>query len=180
MERSGIVSVTSTSDEQEDRRRRRRPVLRGVAAMLAVLGLAAMAGAPVAAAGSKVDHVREFRHHKIREVYYPDDICGARSGWTTYDITWHLVVTNLGDDYHASYVETGTYTTDLDDPAFDDYTSQFTEAVHVNLTRGGTSATAVLFHDFPGTVTIKTQAVLIVVDGEVRVDRQVFDVSGCP
>ena len=156
-----------------------RPIRR-VAAVAAAIVVSSLLAAPVAAAARTVDQIRDGGHHEVSTVYYPDDICGPRSGWTTYDVTWHLRVQDFGDTFNATYVETGTYTTDLDDPAFDDYSSQFTGAVHVNVTKSGVAVTTDLWHDFPGSITIRTSLVFVVRDGAVQVDREVFYVSGCP
>ena len=154
--------------------------IRRFAVTAAALMLSSLAAVPVAAAADSVDHVRDGRHHEIRTVYYPDDICGPRSGWTTYDVTWQVRITDFGDTYHVSYVETGTYETDFDNPTIDDYSSQFTEAAQVSLTKGGVAVTTNMFHDFPGSIMIRTRLVLVEKDGTVLVDRDVFDVSGCP
>jgi hypothetical protein len=64
-------------------------------------------------------------------------------------LTWtdHLLVTDLGDSLHVVFGEQGTYATDFDDPAIEDYTSQFTDAEHFNITCGGTVVYTVQFHD---------------------------------
>ena len=87
---------------------------------------------------------------------------------------------DLGDSLHVSYTETGSYATDFDDPAIDDYASQFTEAQHFNLTRGGTVTWTEQFHDFPGTIQIKSHVTFVEVDGEARVDLSTLEVTGCP
>ena len=123
---------------------------------------------------------RDGGHHEVSTVYYPDDICGPRSGWTTWDVTWHLRVTDLGDAFQATYTETGKYSTDLDDPAFQDYTSQYTEVVHFTGTRGGAAINVVQFHDFPGTIRIRARLVFVANDTGVHVDRDILEVTGCP
>ena len=125
-------------------------------------------------------HFRESNHKFVNTVYFPDDICGPRAGWTTFVVTDHLVVTDLGDSVHVVFGENGRYTTDLDDPAFADYSSQFTDAFHFNLTRGGTEVATEQFHDFPGTIRIRVHINFVAVDGEVRVDRESLSVTGCP
>lgn len=145
---------------------------------LALAGVMLLA-APVSAA-SPVTHTRDSAQKEVYSVYFPDDICGPRAGWTTFVLTRVLHVTDLGDSVHITAIDTGRYTTDFDDPAIDDYKSQFTEALHFNLTRGGTVTFNYEFHDFPGDITIQGQNVFVEVDGEVLVDREVFRVDGCP
>ena len=139
-----------------------------------------LAAAPSAMAAGPIDHVRDGGHHEISVAYYPDDICGPRSGWTTYDVTWHVAVTSSDTGASLTYVGTGTYATDFDDPAIEDYASQFTETQHVNYTPGGVVVATDLEHDFPGSITIHVRLVAVEVDGVVRVDREILDVSGCP
>ena len=156
----------------------RRKIRRSVAIVTAALAL--LAASASSAWATPPELIRDGQHHEVTTRYFPDDICGARSGWTTFDMTWHLRVTAFENTYQANYVETGTYSTDLDDPAFEDYTSQLTEAVHLNLTKGGTAITTVQQHDFPGSIRIRVQVVFVAgVDG-VRVDRDILEVSGCP
>jgi hypothetical protein len=150
---------------------------------LTALGLA-LAGAllavtPVAAA-SPVVHTRDSAQKETYSVYFPDDICGPRAGWTTFVLTRLLHVTDLGDSLHVTAIDTGRYSTDFDDPAIEDYESQFTEALHVNMTRGGTVTFNYEFHDFPGDITIRGQTVFVEIDGQVMVDRESFRVDGCP
>jgi hypothetical protein len=145
-----------------------------IAAMLVII-----ASVPAAAAGP-VEHVRESAQHEIKVAYYPDDICGPRGGWTTYSLTWHYQVTDLGDSVHVGYVETGAYSANYDDPALEDTTGQFTEAIHFNLTRGGTATYTEQFHDFLGTIQIWVHITIAEQNGIVRLDRSVLKVTGCP
>jgi hypothetical protein len=146
------------------------------------IGLSAvlmMAASPVFAASPIVtDGASE--HSEIRTVYFPDDICGPRAAWYTIEVTWHWHLTDLGDGYSFVYTETGTYHVDFDDPRIEDIDSQFTEAFHETATRGGTIVSTEQFHDFPGTITIRVHVMVVEVDGELRVDRVVNDVEGCP
>jgi hypothetical protein len=155
------------------------PFVRRAIVGLAVLGLALATTAP-ASAGSPVAHERDGGHKDVTVHYFPDDICGPRASWVTVTVTWRLRITDLGDSWHLVYGETGTYTADYVDPATPDYKSQFTNAVHINLTRGGTYVYTDQWHDFPSPIVIRSHIVFVEVDGEVRVDRFVDDVSGCP
>jgi hypothetical protein len=153
----------------------------GLSAAVAVAALAtAVVAGPVAAA-SPVEHGGDIGHHVIKTEYFPDDICGPRSGWTTFDETFHLRYTQLPDgSYTFSHVETGTYHTDFDDPTIPSYDSQFTEADHGTVTPGETSIYTSEFHDFPGTITIREHIVFVQVGDEVRIDQDVLTVDGCP
>jgi hypothetical protein len=152
----------------------------GSAALAALTLAGTLAVVPTVAAAGPIDHLRDGDHHEVSVVYYPDDICGPRSGWTTYDVTWHVGVTSSDDAYHLTYVENGTYAIDFDDPAIADATSQFTDAQHVNFTPGGVFVATDLEHDFPDTVRIRLQLVAVEQGGVVRVSREILDVSGCP
>ena len=149
-------------------------------AVLAATMIASISAVPGAAAGTAIDHFSDDAHHEVSTVYYPDDICGPRSGWTTYDVTWHVRVTASDTGYHVTYVETGTYATDFDDPALQDSSSQFTETLHVNITPGGVSVATDVQHDFPGTIRIRARLVFVERGGVVHVDRDILEVSGCP
>ena len=150
---------------------------------LTALGLmvaGALLAATTVAAASPVDNARDSAQKETYSVYFPDDICGRRAGWTTFVLTRLLQITDLGDSVHVTAIDTGRYSTDFDDPAIEDYESQFTEALHFNLTRGGTVTYNYEFHDFPGDITIQGQTVFVEVDGQVMVDRESFRVEGCP
>src|SRR5262245_42876101 len=151
---------------------------RGLVAV-AVLGLALATTAP-AAAGNPPVHERDGGHKEVTVHYFPDDICGPRASWVTVTVTWHLRITDLGDSWHLAYGETGTYVADYVDPATPDYESQFTNAVHINLTRGGTFVYTDQWHDFPSPIVIRSHVVFVERDGVVQVDRVIDRVSGCP
>jgi hypothetical protein len=139
-----------------------------------------LAAAPVAAA-SPVAHARFSAHRQVSTVYYPDDICGPRAGWTTYVLTYHWQSTERPDgSFNFSYIETGTYHTDFDDPTIPSYDSQFTGAQHGTLTRGGTQIFTFQWHDFPGSITIHEQMLFVQVGDEVKLDRDDLRVDGCP
>ena len=155
----------------------RRPIgfALGVAMAISVL-----AAGPVAAA-SPVGHARSSAHREVSTTYYPDDICGPRSGWTTAVVTYHWQYTERSDGtFNFSYVETGIYHTDFDDPTLPDYDSQFTGAQHGTVTRGGTQIYTSQLHDFPGSITIHEQVLFVQVGDEVMLDRDDLRVEGCP
>jgi hypothetical protein len=151
---------------------------------LIVLCMAAAAAsglAPMAAAASPVFHLRDSGHQEVSREYYPDDICGPRSGWTDYVVTWHVAITSLSDDtFNFVYGETGTYHTDFDDPSIPSYDSQFTEAQHGTATLGDTLVFTNQFHDYPGTIQIRSHITFVQVGDEIEVNRDAEYVSGCP
>ena len=139
-----------------------------------------MSAAPALGAGPPT-HIRESGHKEVTTVYFPDDICGPRAGWTTFTETWQFHVVDLGDSIHLIAPETGRYHTDFDDPSIEDVDAQWTETVSFQLTRGGTVVFSEQLHDFlGGDVRIHSQVVFVEVDGTVKVDRQIFRVEGCP
>jgi hypothetical protein len=136
--------------------------------------------APTAAA-SPVLHAGESAHREASTVYYPDDICGPRSGWTDYIATFQWKYTERADGtFNFVYVENGTYHTDFDDPTIPSYDSQFTGTQHGTVTRGGTAIFTSQWHDFPGSITIREQIIFVQVGDEVRLDRDILVVDGCP
>ena len=76
--------------------------------------------------------------------------------------------------------ESGRYETDFDDPSIEDYSSQFTEAGHFNITPGGVVVYTMQFHDFPGTIDIRQHVVFVESNGSVKVERDDLTVTGCP
>ena len=153
---------------------RRRSV--GVLFVLLVLVVPA-----VAASAEPPTRFKEIVHKFVHTQVFGDDICGDRSGEDTFTVTSRFIATDFGDGtINVVYGETGTYNTDFDDPNIEDHTSQFTEAGHFRLTRGGTVTWTEQFHDFPGTIRIHTQVVVVEVEGQIKVDREVLSVTGCP
>lgn len=148
----------------------------GLATVLATLGLAANAGLAAAA----VTHIHVSQRNVVTTEYFPDDICGPRAGWTTFVSSSKLVVTDLGDSLHATFTEHGTYFTDFDDPAIEDYSSSFTGAFEFNLTPGGTTTLTNQWRDFPGTIRIHEHVNFVQVGDDILVNRDELSVTGCP
>jgi hypothetical protein len=137
--------------------------------------------APAASAASPVGHAGESVHREVSRIYWPDDICGPRAGWTEVVVTvqWKYIERPDGS-FNFHFMETGTYHTDFDDPTIADYDSQFTLAEHGTVTPGGTAVVTSQWHDFPGSITIQERIVVVQVGDEVKVDRYVLYVDGCP
>ena len=148
----------------------------GLATLLATLGLSANTGMAAAA----VTNIHVKQSNVVTTEYFPDDICGPRAGWTTSVSSYKLVVTDLGDSFHATFTEHGTYFTDFDDPASEDYSSSFTGAFEFNLTRGGTTTLTNQWRDFPGTIRIHEHINFVQVGDDILVDRDELSVTGCP
>jgi hypothetical protein len=151
-----------------------------IAATLAVA--ATLLGAvPAVAADSPVLHDRGSARMEVTRLYFPDDICGPRGGWTEFVTTYHWGYTQRPDGaFNFSYVETGTYHTDFDDPSIPSYDSQFTGAEHGTITSGGAAIYTNQWHDFPGNITIHEQVLFVQVGDEVQLDRYTLRVDGCP
>ncbi len=146
------------------------------------LALALWVIAVVPAAGaSPVLHARDAAHREVSTVYYPDDICGPRAGWTTFVVTFHLSYVERPDGtWSFNYLETGTYHTDFDDPTIPSYDGQFTGPQHGTITPGGVETYNGEWHDFPGSITIHEHVVFVQVGDEVKIDRDDLRVEGCP
>jgi hypothetical protein len=159
------------------RKHARRSIGLGLGAAIAITVLAAGS----VAAASPVGHARAGAQRQVETIYYPDDICGPRSGWTTVTTTFRWSYIELSDGrFNFSYTETGTYHTDFDDPSIPSYDSQFTGAQHGTVTRGGTQIFTSTWHDFPGSITIREQILFVQVGDEVKIDRDDLLVEGCP
>jgi hypothetical protein len=126
-------------------------------------------------------HVRTSVHREVSTEYHSEDICGPRAGWTTAVGTTTWQYTELPDgSLNFSFVETGTYHTDFDDPSIPSYDSHFTGAQHGTITRGGTEIFTSQWRDFPGSITIHEQVLFVQVGDEVKIDRDELRVDGCP
>lgn len=153
---------------------RRIPFLLAVAAVMLTVG-------PVSAAQDPVLHDGARAQKEVALEYFPDDICGPRAGWTEFVTTYQWKYTELRDgSFNFVYIETGSYHTDFDDPSIPSEDSQFTGAFHGTITRGGTLLYTSQWHDFPGSITIHEQVLFVQVGDEVKVDRYVLRVDGCP
>ena len=150
------------------------------AGLILAIATVLLVAAPAAAAGP-VTQWRDFGHKEVSRVYYPDDICGPRAGWTDYVVSWHFHLTEISEGvFNWVFGETGTYHVDFDDPSIPDLDSQFTEAQHGTVTKGGTETFTFQFHDFPGSIAIHEQYLFVRVGDEVKLDRYTLRVDGCP
>lgn len=148
--------------------------------ILLITCLTMLAAAPAQAAGSKPPIDKTIVHKEVKVEEFTDDICGDRANSTTFTTTWRLIVKESGDGLSVVFGESGRYETDFDDPSIEDYSSQFTEAGHFNITPGGVVVYTMQFHDFPGTIDIRQHVVFVESNGSVKVERDDLTVTGCP
>ncbi len=154
--------------------------MRKLSRSMFIATMAMLVVAPTHVDAAKPSSDRTIVHKEVHPQYFPDDICGDRAGWTTFTTTWRFIVKESGDSIKIVFGETGRYVTDFDDPATEDYSSQFTQAGHAGVTSSGVVTYNSQFHDFPGTIDIHEHVVFVEVNGSVRVDRDVLTVTGCP
>jgi hypothetical protein len=114
--------------------------------------------------------------------FFSDDICGPRASTVTFTIDTEVMhVTPLSNgSYIFQDTSHGNYHVDFVDPTLADQNSQTTQALHYALTPGGTEIYSLTFHDFPTGLKIWQRVHLTVVDGAVKVDREIVKVEGCP
>ena len=150
-----------------------------VTALMAAATL--MVGGP-AAADNLVNARTVVAHNTQETVDFDDDICGPRANTTTFFRKIEQVRFAERADGSFSYrdVAVVTYVSDYVDPALPTLTGRLTEVNHFILTPGETFVGTVTFHDFLGDIRIFFRAHVTVVDGEVKVDRTVNKVTGCP
>jgi len=137
---------------------------------------------PLAAVGAAPVVTRES-HHKFVHIEYVDDggICGTDPpSWNTYTTTDRLLVADWGTFYNVVFGEQGTYAVNYVDPAYPDVTSQFADAQHYILLPKGGIAEMEQAHDFPGGIRIRVHYTFVETNGEVHVQRDILDVTGCP
>jgi hypothetical protein len=146
-------------------------------ALLTALPLLASALAAQASATSTV-----VTHGFTHTESFPDDICGARASTVTFTATmaqWRDVERSDGTWSHRD-VSVVTYDADYVDPSVPDFSGRLTEVNHYIFTPGDTFVAANTFHDFGGDLKIWQRLNFKVVNGEVVVDREIIEVTGCP
>jgi hypothetical protein len=114
--------------------------------------------------------------------FYSSDICGPRANYETFTVKTYVTHATELPDGSFNFVDayTATYHVDFVDPTLADLDSQTTQAFHISLTPGGTETESLQFHDFPTGLRITEHLNLTVVDGNVVVDRDIIEVTGCP
>ena len=143
-------------------------------------------------AGGPTERIR-VRDHKAEFVQVvTDDVCGdvgggqgLRAGTFTIVETGHTFVTSFEDRVRVSDVETGTYSYDFDDPAIPDvagyrYTSPFTAVVNKNEDLILTENQHEHLPGSPNGITVSFRLHVTWHDGEPIVERDFFNVTGCP
>ena len=151
--------------------------LLGVAAFLMA---APLVSGPAAAAPAPAPTV--VVHNTQETINFPDDRCGPRANTTTFFRKIVQVRFAPRPDGSFSYREVAvvTYVSDYVDPALPTLTGRLTEINHFRLTPGGTSISHIFIRDFFGDVRIVSNLRLVESKGEIRVERVVDRVTGCP
>lgn len=134
------------------------------------------------AAGGPVETSTDVQHDVTFSLDFPDDACGPRANTTTYTYnTLQLHETAKADGTFTFHeVIAATYLSDFVDPAIPDSAGRFTEVNNFTVTHGGTVITSTTAHDFLGTVRIFFRLHVTEVKGNPVVEREVFEVTGCP
>jgi hypothetical protein len=119
--------------------------------------------------------------HGLTRSEFNTDICGRLA---TFSFTVRTQVIHLTEhedgSFSFNFIDTGTYHVDYVDPALADQNAQWTEAVHVTLTTGGTFMVSVALNSREGGIRILERFHLTERDGRPIVEREIFNVIGCP
>lgn len=154
---------------------------RAAVATALVFGLSAAVSPSASAARAEV--WTDVQHNvTLPTEFFPDDVCGERASfetWTNKTQVNHLTAHGDGS-FHFVDFETGVIEVDYVDPAIPDVTFKRTESFSVNLTPGGTYTETTTMRQSDGTLTIRYQYHLTVVDGEPKIEREAFMYDGCP
>ena len=148
-----------------------------------LLGLVVFAVLMVPArAGAQAAPETVVVHGSMHTETFGDDICGPRANTVVFTLRTEVAHVTWRPDGSLSFtfIETGTYNVDFDDPALADQTSQFTGASHFTVTPGATLVYSETWHDFPTGLRIWFRVNTVEVDGRLVVDREVTKVTGCP
>lgn len=132
---------------QSDSKRRGGKTVRG--ALIAAIFMTLSVGIAPAGHTAKPEITREVRH-AFSTVQHFDPIpeCGF-PGATEYATgNDHLVIVDQGDSLHVTFGETFRVLEVPDDPAFPTITRKGTDALHFNLTKGGTETFSESYHEF--------------------------------
>ena len=154
----------------------------GLAAGLAMVG--SMTLAIPAAYAEEPPEVFTIVEHDVTlaSEFFPDDACGPRA--VTETVTNKVQVNHLtaraDGSFHFVDFETGFLFADYVDPTIPDQTFRRTNTEAFNLTPGGTFIQTETLQQFDATLRITSRVHLTVVDGEPKVEREVFIVRGCP
>jgi hypothetical protein len=109
------------------------------------------------------------------------DDCGGVTETVTNTVQVNHLTENEDGSFHFVDFETGFLFADYEDPAIPDETFRRTNSESFNLTPGGTFTTTETTAQFSATTRIIDAFHLTIVDGEPKVEHQVFLVrGGCP
>jgi hypothetical protein len=147
--------------------------------LVAVIVFAASLGFAPAGHAAKPEIIREIRH-AFSTVQHFDPIpeCGF-PGATEYATgNDHLVIIDKGDSFHLTFGETFRIMVVYDDPTWPTEERKGTDALHFNLTKGGTETFSESFHDFVSRDDSKNflkfdyYRTFVSTGDDVRVDRE--------
>lgn len=151
-----------------------------------------LVGIPASAvAGGPIERIVE-RDQKTEIVQVvSDDICGeifgpaGRGAGTLYITeTGHRTIMVYEDRFHVVDVEVGTYWYDYDDPAIADVAGRYESPFSLVVTKGGNVIVTENLHEFlpgsPDGIRIWFRYHLTWKDDEPVVEREFFNVTGCP
>ena len=114
--------------------------------------------------------------------FFADDICGPRAAYVTF--TFRPTVFHLTQRRDGSLIFTGTdggtYHVDFVDPSLKDLDGQFRSTVSEVVTRNGNEIVTWTLHDFTGGIKVWNRFHGTFANGEVKVEREVTKVTGCP
>jgi hypothetical protein len=160
--------------------------------LLLALPLAFAASASSVAASPPTERIVE-REHKTEYVQVvTDDVCGdvagsqgLRSGTFHNVETGHRYITWFEDRLHVVDVENGTYAYDFDDPAIPDVSGyRYTSPTSIVINKNDNVTVTQNQHEFlpghPDGITIQFRMHFTWQDGEPIVEREFFNVTGCP
>jgi hypothetical protein len=156
---------------EEDLMRRARRAMYSLLLMIAVMWQASAASADVL-------HEKDSWFNRV-EIGHDFNICGDLATFTV-ESTGHVITTETARGFHITFVDNDVYTVDFDDPALGTWTARATETSTFNATPGDVITLHVGNNNIEGDVRIRELVTLVIgPGGEVRVDREVFEVVGC-
>jgi hypothetical protein len=148
-------------------------------ALIAAIAMAVNVGIAPAGQAVKPEISREIRH-AFSTVHHEDPIpeCGF-PGATEYATgNDHLVIVDQGDSFHVTFGETYRILVVFDDPTWPNEERKGTDALHFNLTKGGTETFSEAFHDFASLDDSKNffkfdyYRTFVSTGDDIRVDRE--------
>jgi hypothetical protein len=155
-----------------------RPVHRMAAMLIALLSLTLLTAGAAQAGPPEVNHHQELEVRTETAL----NICGDLAVFDFHvrgSITTVVQVPDEVFHFHATWV--GTYTVTFLDPSLGVWESTVRESISTQATPGGTVVVSFIANSHEGPVRIhETFSLVVGPDGTVTVERNTFDVVGCP